>query len=290
MEARDCDEALRQVLPDFAFDRATAVPEQGWDFWTFRVDGEWIFRFPRHDEAARAIEREFVVLPVIAPRLPVAVPRYDWKGTWAGLPFGGYRLIRGEPYEPGAFTVPTIATALGEVLHALHGIPVELAAAKLEEDSSGAGWIDSQRRFLVKARDAIPLLEPGLVAHLDMLIAAYLELAASGWPPALVHNDLGPVHVIGRSDQVAGLIDWSDMTIGDPAVDFAGILARSGQSAFRAVEKAYGRPGGPAFARRVRYYACVAPLHDVLHGIATGDAAILRDGIEGFARRQALLD
>ncbi|MEZ4491810.1 MAG: phosphotransferase [Dehalococcoidia bacterium] len=103
---------------------------------------------------------------------------------------------------------------------------------------SGAGWIDSQP-VPCKSPRRHPPLEPGLVAHLDMLIAAYLELAASGWLPALVHNDLGPVHVIGRSDQVAGLIDWSDMTIGDPAVDFAGILARSGQSAFRAVEKAY---------------------------------------------------
>ncbi len=288
MNSDDCLAALQNAFSAPGLAVASPTAEQGWDFWTFVVDGEWIFRFPRNSDAARALEREFALLPVIAPRLPVAVPHYTWKGEWADLPFGGYRLIVGQAYEPGAFSVPTLARSLGEALHALHGIPIELAATRLGQDPSGSGWIDGQRRFLVAAREALGLLEPSLLPHLDALITAYLEFAAGDWPPALIHNDLGPVHILGQGEQLTGIIDWSDMTIGDPAQDFAGILGSAGEAAFLRVVDAYDRWQGEDFKRRVRYQACVAPLHDVLHGIATANQAILRDGIEGFSARQEL--
>ncbi|MEZ4491811.1 MAG: hypothetical protein R3C29_00670 [Dehalococcoidia bacterium] len=140
MEARDRDEALRQVLPDFAFDRATAVAEQGWDFWTFSVDGEWICF--RHDEAARAIEHEFVVLPLSLPRAcPWRFLATTGKEPGRASPSAAIDLSGANRMSPVPLPFPRLPPPLAKYSTLLHGIPVELAAAKLEEDSLRC-WLD----------------------------------------------------------------------------------------------------------------------------------------------------
>jgi aminoglycoside phosphotransferase (APT) family kinase protein len=46
----------------------------------------------------------------------------------------------------------------------------------------------------------------------------------------LVHNDLAAEHVLGdpESGMPTGVIDWSDMALGAPVVDFAGLFHWSG--------------------------------------------------------------
>lgn len=291
MNTADCAAALREVLPEFGFSTVELAQPQGWAFWTFVADGEWIFRFPRDDEAARTLEREFAMLPVVGPRLSIAVPRYEWRGQWQSRPFGAYRRIEGQAFEPGAFTVPAIAGQLARALKDLHAIPIELVAARLDEPSGGERWIERQRAFHERCRrDAVPLLDPQLQRHFRDFEASFERHAAGEWHTALVHNDLGPIHILGDSTGLTGIIDWSDMAIGDPAVDFAGIAARSGEAAFRLVAHAYGRMMGGGFDARVRYYAAIAPLHDVLYALDTADPAILSDGIDGFASRATGLD
>jgi hypothetical protein len=70
----------------------------GWDNTAYLVNGDWVFRFPRRTIAVPLLETEARVLPALAPRLPVPIPRPEWFGRpdatyrW---PFLGYRRLAG---------------------------------------------------------------------------------------------------------------------------------------------------------------------------------------------------
>src|SRR5690242_2233965 len=67
----------------------------GWDNVLCRVGGELIARLPRREQAAELVAHEQRWLPVLAPRLPLAVPApvhagrpglgYPW--AWSVVPF-----------------------------------------------------------------------------------------------------------------------------------------------------------------------------------------------------------
>lgn len=293
MTPGECEAALRNTLPGFSFALVRPVSTPGWDFHAFvvetgTVEGDWVFRFPRNETTAHALEREFALLPALAARLPVHIPRYEHRGDWNGHPFGGYRYVDGLPLEPGTLTVPAIAKQLGTALHALHAFPFELAKARLGIDDPLAAWRDETREFLEDVRvRAMPLLP----APLQEPAASLLERVESilETPPALalVHRDLGLVHVLGEGDHITGVIDWSDASIGDPAIDFAAIMSSAGECCIDELLPHYNPRTVEDFRDRVRAWWQLAPFHDILHALDTADPQILAEGIAGVERRLA---
>src|SRR5262245_31693936 len=77
----------------------------GWDNTAYLVSGEWVFRFPRRSIAAPLVMRETLLLPAVAPRVPVPIPVPRYVGSpspeypWA---FAGYRLIPGRTASDAA--------------------------------------------------------------------------------------------------------------------------------------------------------------------------------------------
>src|SRR5262249_11682706 len=69
---------LARELIDGQFPDCAATPlervGEGWDCDVWRC-GELCFRFPRRAQAIATLESELAVLPWLAPRLPVAIPR-----------------------------------------------------------------------------------------------------------------------------------------------------------------------------------------------------------------------
>ncbi len=61
---------------------------EGWDFATFVVNDDWVFRFPKRRQAARQLARERQLLDALAPRSPtdqaIAIPRYRYLRRHAG--------------------------------------------------------------------------------------------------------------------------------------------------------------------------------------------------------------
>jgi hypothetical protein len=76
--------------------RVTAWVDDGYDFEVAVVDREWAFRFPRRDGVVEALEVEIVLLPALAPALPVAVPCFEHVVREPELAVA-YRLIDGAP-------------------------------------------------------------------------------------------------------------------------------------------------------------------------------------------------
>jgi aminoglycoside phosphotransferase (APT) family kinase protein len=69
---------------------------RGMDSRAFDVNGEYVFRFPQFQEAAKKLRTEIGLLPRLESHLDVAVPRFEFVGTQVhnSFPFVGYRAIR----------------------------------------------------------------------------------------------------------------------------------------------------------------------------------------------------
>lgn len=288
-------QAALSALGGFSF-RSVRPVAGGWAHWTFEVDGGWIFRFPRTDAVAASTARELALLPALARAVDVRVPVPAWSGSHRGRPFFGYRKIEGKPL--GALDRERhagLCRALGQALAQIHAFPPGRAHDLTGGEASVTSWRDAYRALRAKAQSRLAgVLEPTLGPALEQGFEAFD--AAIRFVPVLVHRDLGPEHVlIGPDRGLAGIIDWEDATLGDPAIDFAGLWQAFGPGATRAVVAAYA---GPAvddwFWRRVEGYAWLAAVHNLLHALDVGDAARvadasarLRSGLAAFGRAGA---
>ena len=74
------------------------VDGSGWTNFAIKVDGKYLFRFPRHDEAYNAISEEYKILEVLNKKLPsnIKVPNYIFSNLDGDFPYVGYKLIDGK--------------------------------------------------------------------------------------------------------------------------------------------------------------------------------------------------
>jgi aminoglycoside phosphotransferase (APT) family kinase protein len=195
------------------------VIANGWDNAICRVGESLVARLPRRAVAARLLANEQRWLPVLAPRLPLPVPApvrtgqpglgYPWP--WSIVPYlPGRVAARNPPADP-----VDAAVSLGRFLGALHapaaadapanpfrGIPLADREATLTENLTiVGGLVDS--RAVMRVWDA--------------------ALAAPAWggPPVWLHGDLHPANILVHHGRISGVIDFGDITSGDPATDLS---------------------------------------------------------------------
>lgn len=195
------------------------VMANGWDNLIFRVGGELLARMPRRAVAARLIVHEQRWLPALESQLPLPVPApvrvgrpglgYPWP--WSIVPFlPGQVSSRNPPADLRA-----AAVSLGGFLAALHtpaapgapanavrGVPLADRSATVTQNLNAvAGLID--RRAVLRVWGA--------------------AVAAQKWdlPPVWLHGDLHPANIVVHGGRISGVIDFGDITSGDPATDLS---------------------------------------------------------------------
>jgi aminoglycoside phosphotransferase (APT) family kinase protein len=234
--------------------------DDGYDFEIAIVDDDWVFRFPRRSGVEEALEVEIVLLPALAPALPVNVPRFEHISREPL--FVGYRLIRGEPL------VDADAAGVRAFLEALHafdpsGLPVERP-----------DWVEAYRDQCAEfERLVLPLLDKDRQEQAERLFSEAETLV--DFEPALVHADLGPEHLLVRDGRLAGVIDWGDVRVGDPALDYAWLL--NGPFTDWDVD--------PDLRRRARFYHRLAPWFEAHYGLFTHRPAHVERGLAGIRDR-----
>lgn len=234
---------------------------EGWDSTAHLVDGRWVERRPRRPEIEAQLLRETVVMPWLAPRLPLPVP----------VPFvvSTSPLVVRHELVPGAEIEELTAAQgrqLGEFLLALHAVSVD-DAVRL-----GAG---PRSLPLERFRSEVLPLAPGG----ETLLAALEDLPAT----TVVHADIGPEHVLGRDGVLTGVIDFGDLHIGDPAIDLAWALHSTPMEFASAVAATYDVT--EELRQRAHVWSQLGPWDEVLYGNDIGDPAITASGLEGVRRR-----
>lgn len=288
--------ALQDCFPKLAIQDVSVLSE-GWDSWAYEASG-CIFRIPKHDYTLRSQARERLLMPAIAPLLPVPVPDMEFtcESGPNGHPFVGYRRIPGVPLSelPG-FRAPEIGARLGRFLKALHSIPVRNLEAFVLEDadqkSYGAGAVERFSSFYERVtRQVFPLISSEAREATREAFEAFLSDESNfAYEPSIVHGDLGGEHLLvdPEAHELTGVIDFGDATLGDPAADFASVFAGSigevlGPEGVREAVEAYG-PEAEGFERRARFYYSLFPYHAVIGGIELKDAEILESGLRSVA-------
>lgn len=195
----------------------------GWDNVMFRLGEDLVVRVPRRELAGRLVANEVAALPQIAPELPIAVPVPVRVGqpddgypyVWAVLPwFDGDRvgtrpLRNGEPGRLGSF--------LGQ----LH----RPAPADAPDNPYRGHFIgendDRFRERLAASAATIEALTPFTVAELTARWETLIEVDPMASEPVWLHGDLHALNILQLGGAVSAVIDWGDVTSGDPAVDLA---------------------------------------------------------------------
>jgi aminoglycoside phosphotransferase (APT) family kinase protein len=207
---------LEAQHPDLA-GRPLVPLASGWDNELLRLGDDLLVRLPRREIAAELVRHEQRWLPELAPRLPLPVPApvrvgrpgsgYPWP--WSVLPmFAGDIAALVRLGDPAAS-----AHLLGRFLGALH--------RPAPEDYP----VNPLRGVPLSARDAMTRAR---IAELDGSIDAPVArrrwreaLDVPSWPgvPMWLHGDLHPANLLVERGELSAVLDFGDITGGDPATD-----------------------------------------------------------------------
>ena len=264
--------------------------EEGWDSSVFEIDDEWIVRVPRREEVRGWIRREAVLLPVLAPALPVPVPRFEAVEDAGPIFFVAYRKLDGGPLDSRACRGAqgaALAARLGSFLTVLHTFPRANAIQAGLADADSSEWLEQQRGLAARCeRDVMPLLDPDERRRARAVFDAFLSSWDRSVDLVLVHADLGPAHILRRGSTVSGVIDWSDARLGDPALDLAWLLHGTSTRFTDALLSAYaGREPEATLQRRALFYHRLGPWHEVLYGLEIGRSDLVASGLAGIRQR-----
>ena len=241
IDARLVAELVRTQHPDLAdLGLGDEPAAAGWDNVMYRLGPDLAVRLPRRTLGARSLAVEQRWLPLLAPSVPVETPvpvrigapalGYPWPWSvvrWvSGLPASVTPLDRDE------------AAPWGRFLRALHAIPTP--ASPPQNPYRGQPLAARDDPF----RERLARLEHDAAVSDDdsaMLSGAWAQgLASSVETRACwVHGDLHPRNVITVDGRLRGVIDWGDVTVGDPSVDLSSVWMLFEPTAHERIWEAY---------------------------------------------------
>ena len=210
---------IASQFPDWRQMNLRPIPYTGTDNAIFRLGEEMVLRLPRIHWAAKQPETENQWLPLLAPHLPLSIPKplrlgasefgYPWK--WSV-----HQWLQGQ----NALTVPVNS-------------PKEAALTLARFVSAMHRFDNTQENALPDGARGVPLQErdsetraviPSLTGQIDVETATSAwedALAAPPWngPPVCLHGDLAPGNLLVSQGRLSAVIDFGELAIGDPACD-----------------------------------------------------------------------
>jgi aminoglycoside phosphotransferase (APT) family kinase protein len=231
----------------------------GWDNTLFRLGDELVARLPQRTLGASILVNEQRWLPSLAPRLPLPVPvpvRTGVPGEGYPWPWSVVRFLPGTPASDGPSFDPRLAAAdLGGFFGALH------APAPADAPANPYRGVPLERRAATFGQNLAALDVTALDGREAVLAAWENALAVPPWdgPAVWLHGDPHPANILIDNGQVSGVLDFGDITAGDPAADLSLVwmlLPAACHGDFRAsYAAASGEPIGEATWARGRGWA-----------------------------------
>jgi aminoglycoside phosphotransferase (APT) family kinase protein len=247
--------------------------ESGFDNFMFRLGESFAVRLPRSAVAARLIANEQRWLITLSDRLPLQIPvpirvgqpgfGFPWR--WSIVPW-----LIGSTAEVAPVAARE-APRLAAFLRALH-VPAPADAPRNADRSSP---LSSRAAAIAERMDRLAHTTDVVTNRIRNAWREALEVPSdtqSTW----VHGDLHARNVLTLEGTLSGVIDWGDMTSGDPAIDLACLwMLLSNEAAREAAMRDYGSSGSALWVR-ARGWA-------VLFGVM-----LLDTGLAGNARNAAM--
>jgi aminoglycoside phosphotransferase (APT) family kinase protein len=194
--------------------------DAGWDNEIFRLGEAAAVRLPRRAAAAALIEHEQRWLPRLAPQLPLPVPVPQFAGqSGCGYPWC-WSVVPWFPGEGADIMTPGTGQALvwSKFLRALH-VPASDQAPR----NPMRGVALRERAAAVEAR----------MQRLERTTTMMSAAVRRAWEAGLaarsaethiwIHGDLHARNVLVEDRALSAVVDWGDVSAGDPATDLASV-------------------------------------------------------------------
>lgn len=200
----------------------------GWDNIVFEVNDDLIFRFPRREFGLICMENEINLLPYIQDKLSYPISAPQWIGEPSShypYPFAGYQKLQGDAVCEAFHHLiddKQFARTLAQFLKELHQVPINTdIPVKGEYDwklnpihrLKSIHYFEQYPEYFAKAGISKATIEKVT----DKILGFKVDSANRCY----VHGDLYSRHVLVEHQQPIGLIDFGDIHIGHPGIDFA---------------------------------------------------------------------
>jgi aminoglycoside phosphotransferase (APT) family kinase protein len=221
---------------------------EGFDTWEA---GDVVVKLPRSEETAAKIESERVIHELLAEPLGELIPAIRAIGPPTDeFPFPCLALerargrqgqtIEGPIIRPKPWAVVTLAKAAGSALSMLHSVslPAARAVGIKPRDVKLTPDVDVSEAAVARARKVV-----GQAVD-TFLVDPIPERSIKSGKAVLCHADVKGEHIFVSEDgtRITALIDWANVAIADPAVDFGGLAIWLGPSFVREALNAYTGP------------------------------------------------
>ena len=243
------------------------IIRSGWSNVVVEINDQWIFRFARDKKNTQcAVERDF--LTKFEKISPVTIPSI----VKSGEDYIAYRKIAGERFAPEKYATfsasqkAQLKKDLGAFLTELHNF--RFAHPQLSEFPYGGHdfW-----------KDLWPVVKDRLSDKTKKQAEGYFtnvlhKIEDASFEKVVTHSDLGTNNILVDFErhQLGGIIDFSDLSVADPAVDFASFYRHFGRQFVENVLDSYQRPIGSHFGTRIDYESKRKPFFVVYFALNNG--------------------
>jgi aminoglycoside phosphotransferase (APT) family kinase protein len=198
------------------------VAVNGWDNRTFHLGDDMLIRMPSAEHYAVQVEKEQIWLPKIASSLPLAIPipiamgkpGEDYPWAWSI-----YRWLEGSTAASANIDdLSEIAKGLATFLNALHNIDTVDGPPPGLHSFHRGGLLETYDH---ETRHAIDFLRDKI--DTQTAVALWEEALKTTWTksPVWVHGDISPGNLLVNNGKLSAVIDFGQLTVGDPACDLA---------------------------------------------------------------------
>lgn len=206
-------------MPQWAELPITSADPQGWDNRTFRLGTQLGVRLPSAAGYVAQVEKEYRILPLLAPHLPLPIPAPIARGMPTEsypFPWSVYRWLDGTAAAAPLAEPIAVARTLASFLMALQRVH-SAGGPPPGPHSAGRGGplqaYDTESRSCIIALDGV-VDARAATSVWDAALAARWDAA-----PVWFHGDVAAGNLLLRDAQLAAVIDFGCCGVGDPACD-----------------------------------------------------------------------
>lgn len=233
------------AVPGLTPTAAATAPDDAADFDSaLLLDSEgkrWRVRSPRHPEASARLETEFMILRAFAPairaELPFLMPTVAGTVRQGALSTFVYAHLAGatRSIEELSSCNDALAKEIGTALAAVHDLPQSLVN-NADLPSYTANEFRQRKLNELDQAATTGKIPPSLLRRWEHALE---DVALWRFNPCVVHGDLHEDNLLIDGDSVTALTGWTDLRIGDPADDFAWLVASNEQRFVESVLRHY---------------------------------------------------
>ncbi len=265
METKSLLQKIKKEFPEISW-KSVKRTKYNWDFYVLILDEKYVFRFARDKKCAEKFAKEIKLLDYLKKKTPILVPDYIFRSKDGR--FAGYKIIGGGKLMPNEFEkLPLrnrkiIALQFADFLNVLHDIPKKLYkkfGIKIKTESSGTDKLFSRIRKTV-----FPKLSSREIEDIEEFFKKFKSLEQKPYKKVLIHGDLTKENFIYQKGKISGIIDFTDFSADEPALDFKGFWS-FGLEFVEMVYENYRNKGDNFFIERSKLYFRIMSLY-VLDG------------------------